>query len=507
MSAPEPSDDEVAKLSARNEELSRELEQVRNELVRFREASSIGWIELDLERRILQVNRATSELLGYGPAELLGVPSTDLVVSEDAPTLDYDLSNLVHRGSGTIEGRRRFRKRDGSTVWADIHFGLIKEEDGRPLRFFGQLIDVSAQVEAQQAALVSEERYRLLAENASDAVFLSSAGRVTWVSPSITELLGWTPEELIGTDMSTKMHPDDLVKLIEVRATTPPGVQARFRSRALMKNGDYRWVETIGRFFEGLDGTRGAVTGLRDVDEQVKLINALARSNEDLRRFSYAASHDLQAPLRTVYGFFELLQNSLDPAQLTKEQQEMSDRIMAALAHMHELIRDLLRFSRVDADRREPVPVRVAAAAAEAVGLLATDIETHHAAIRIDAEIAVLADDRQLVTVFQNLLTNALTYAHPDRQPVIDITARPSTYDYVEILVSDNGIGIPAKYHSTIFELFKQLRAGRGTGIGLSLVKRIIDGFGGNISVSSDGESGSTFKILLPATHGDALNA
>ena len=230
--------------------------------------------------------------------------------------------------------------------------------------------------------------------------------------------------------------------------------------------------------------------------EVAERTSQLQRSNEDLARFAYIASHDLQAPLRTVNGFFHVFMMSLDQTSLTAEQLRFASEVNGGVERMQQLIRDLLAYSRIQMKPR--VRVSIEAMAREVAAMLAGDLARLNATLRITATDDVLADPGQLRQVLQNLTQNALDHRSPDRDPKIVISSRRAE-STVEVAVADNGKGIDPQFHERIFDMFKQVVNGPGTGIGLAVVKRVLEFNGTTPTVESDGASGTTFRFTLPA--------
>lgn len=266
---------------------------------------------------------------------------------------------------------------------------------------------------------------------------------------------------------------------------------------------------TTARLWDALDesnhelearvATRTADLTAAQVELQ-EVVESLARSNEDLRRFAYVASHDLQAPLRTVGGFTEVLIASLDPAILTPSQRQTAEQIGSGVTRMHRLIRDLLEYTKVESTRLALGPVGISQAHEQVVMMLEKDIELTHAEVTCTAADQVLCDPGHLRQLLQNIIQNSITHRNPERTPVITTSSRLTRDGMVEISVADNGAGIPAQHQRRVFDMFKQLSAGNeGTGIGLAIVSRIIDIHGGAIWIDSDGKSGTTFTFTLPA--------
>jgi light-regulated signal transduction histidine kinase (bacteriophytochrome) len=224
----------------------------------------------------------------------------------------------------------------------------------------------------------------------------------------------------------------------------------------------------------------------------------LKRSNEELERFAFLASHDLQQPLRTVSGFVQLLERQFGTT-LDDRGREYVRHILRGTKQMGTLIDDLLAYSRVGRDDRPLAPVPLDDAWDAAVEQLQASIESTGASVDRGALPVVDGDRGQLVQVFANLIGNAVKY-RGDTSPVVHAQARRVNGAW-EIAVSDNGIGIAPDDHARIFEMFRRLHSDdefEGTGVGLALAKRIVERSGGDIRVESEPGRGSRFIVVLP---------
>jgi signal transduction histidine kinase len=229
-----------------------------------------------------------------------------------------------------------------------------------------------------------------------------------------------------------------------------------------------------------------------------QMTEELKRSNEELERFAFLASHDLQQPLRTVSGFVQLLERQYGE-QLDAAAREYVDHALRGTKQMGTLIDDLLAYSRVSRDDRPLAPVPLDDAWDAAVDQLSATIESSDAKVRRGALPVVDGDRGQLVQVFANLIGNAVKY-RGDETPEVQADARRVNGVW-EIAVQDNGIGIDPRDHDRIFEMFRRLHTEdefEGTGVGLALAKRIVERHGGHIWVEPGDDGGSRFCFTLP---------
>jgi signal transduction histidine kinase len=239
---------------------------------------------------------------------------------------------------------------------------------------------------------------------------------------------------------------------------------------------------------------------LKDLLDQARRAEELARSNADLEQFAYVASHDLQEPLRKIVSFSELLRQRYS-GKLDDEAARMFDLVVDGGLRMRNLIQDLLSYARVQSQAHPLVRVDTGMLVREALEAVEESAKEAGADIKIDSDMPeVLGDGSQLRQVFQNLLSNAIKFRRPDAAPKISVGARREGV-YWRISISDNGIGIAPQYQKQAFEMMRRLHPrGKypGTGIGLALCKRIVERHGGRIWLESQPELGTTIHFTLP---------
>lgn len=233
---------------------------------------------------------------------------------------------------------------------------------------------------------------------------------------------------------------------------------------------------------------------------------ALAASNSELEQFAYVASHDLQEPLRMVVSYVDLLARRYGDS-LDQDAHEFIGYAREGALRMSQLINDLLNYSRIGRQSEPAGTVKLRDAAQEALDNLTATLNDTAGEVRLADDLPIVVGNRvELVSVFQNLIGNALKYHRPGTPPKVSVTAGEKDGARL-IRVSDNGIGIPAEYRERIFVLFQRLHSRnefQGTGIGLTSAKKIIEMHGGEIWVEDAEGGGSTFCFTLPApTDGD----
>lgn len=357
---------------------------------------------------------------------------------------------------------------------------------------------------AQLAA--SEERYRLLAENSTDVILLYRWSEpIAFASPSCLRLTGFTAPELKAMTVAETVHPDDRTVVEAVnRGLGPDNPSASRILRQRHKDGHWVWVQVTYSFMAKVGPDRPDIMAVvRDDTERQSHELKLRHSNEALQQFSAIVSHDLQAPLRHVNMFADMLQARIGASDV--EAASYARRIMASADRMQRQIRALLVYSQVAyaTVRAEAVPL--ARVVAEAMTLIDAEIQDAGACIVLDgidaADPPVIAGDPDLlVTLFQNLFANALKY-RSSAAPRIEVSAeRAGAFWRIE--VSDNGIGIEAQYAERIFEIFRRLHRDEsryaGMGLGLALCRRIVESHDGEIRLDTGYSQGARFTLTLP---------
>ncbi|HLO29948.1 MAG TPA: ATP-binding protein [Anaerolineales bacterium] len=238
-----------------------------------------------------------------------------------------------------------------------------------------------------------------------------------------------------------------------------------------------------------------------ELAQRQSLINELESKNAELERFTYTVSHDLKSPLVTITGFLGYLEKDALSGDQARVKSAV-ERITLAAQKMQSLLNDLLELSRIGRTMNLPEHVPFEEVVREAVERVHGRLDAKKAEIKVQTDLPIVYGDRvRLVEVMQNLLDNAAKYASPASIPCIEIGAKAGDEHRVTLFVHDNGIGIDPQFHERIFGLFNKLDTrAEGTGIGLTLVKRIIEVHGGYIWVESELGNGATFYFTLPKT-------
>jgi PAS domain S-box-containing protein len=367
--------------------------------------------------------------------------------------------------------------------------------------------DVTAVKLQEEALRESEERFRLLAENARDIVTQHGPdGTSLYVSPAIERVLGYRPAELVGRDNRHLIHPDDAREMQEAEAarTLDEPFEGTVQYRARHRDGHYVWLELSGRMMVDEAGhPTGIVTTTRDITDRKEAEQALEARNRELQEFAYAASHDLQEPLRKIRAYADVLVQDFADV-LPEEARSHVGRMQAAAARMSSFIRDLLALSRVSTRGGVFVPVDPARLLADVLSDLEIILRETDANVEAGPLPTLEADPMQLRQLFQNLVGNAVKFHRAGVRPEVRVRGRierSNAGEQVVFEVEDNGIGFEERFLDRIFTPFQRLHAREryeGSGVGLAICRRIAERHGGTLSARSVPGRGSTFVAIFP---------
>ncbi|OIB58707.1 hypothetical protein BBD46_07720 [Natrialba sp. SSL1] len=453
-----------------------------------------GIYVVDEEGIFTMVNESYAELLGYSPGELLG-SHVSMVVEGDVHQHAQAIEDqLAHDEADETSIEATVQRADGTTIPAEATFAILpSDSDGRER--VGVVRDITERKERERALEESEQRYRTLIDHFPGAVGLyNESFEYTVAGGELLADLGLSQDEIVGTTIYDR-YPDDLVEQIE------PYFQAVFDGESNTFEEQYHdrdlWAHTLPVRNSAGDIVAGMLM-VQDITERKEYQREIEASNERLEQFAYAASHDLQEPLRMIVSYLQLIERRYHD-ELDEDGREFIDFAVDGAQRMQEMINGLLNYSRVQTRGSAFESVDLETVLENARDDLQVKIDESGAEITADPLPRVTGDPGQLRQVFQNLLSNAITYSGED-SPRIQISADTNDEECV-ISVRDEGIGIDVESQDRIFEVFQRLHNHEehaGTGIGLALCQRIVERHGGEIWVESEPGEGATFTFTVP---------
>ena len=464
-------------------------------------------VPVDPPGRPIYLSPQAAARLGIADREWSDVPDLwrALVHPEDRDRVEAEIAEVVKTGR-RLRLDYRIVARDGEIVWVHDEATLAPGETGQPRILRGVLLDISDVKAAEEAVEASERRYRLVAENVSDVIWTADLEcRRTYVSPSITRVLGYTPDELVGKSIYATASPAVAAAgqkvLEEELAAERAGRTDPFAARvavleARRKDGSTVWVEVTTSFIRDRSGQAVGILGLtRDITER----RQAEQAKSDFVTF---ATHQLRTPLTGIKWLLEVA--ALQP-DVSAEMSSYVSGAQASADRMIALVNDLLDATRLERRRGEvkTEPTDLAAltrSLLEEIGPLAKLKRQRLSVHGDDAPVMALAEPALLRQAVINLVANAIKFT-PD-EGAIDIRLSRSK-DEARWEIQDSGIGIPASAQEHLFEKFYRADNAvklvpEGTGLGLHLVRLIIDQFGGRVWFQSEEGHGTTFTFTLP---------
>lgn len=460
----------------------------------------------DLHGHFVQLNPAWERTLGYRLDELLSRPYVDFVHPDDRASTQAEAARLVGGGE-TVAFTNRYRCKDGSyrrLVWNSV------------VRLDRKLIYAVARDVTERRAV--EERFRTLVSNIPGAVYRCACDNLwtmDYLSPAIEPITGYPAADYINNRVRSfvdVIHPEDrdhVDKLVTqaVSESEPYGIEYRIVHR----DGTIRWVYEKGQGAFGdagdvlwLDGVIFDITPQKRAQQELaQRTIELARSNADLEEFAYAASHDLRAPLRAIANLSEWLEDDLGP-QLDGDNKHNLQLLRARVQRMQRLVDDLLTYSRAT---RLPHPVQEV----ELTRLLDDVVFMLNPPEGFSVEYAddlptIQTARAPLEQILTNLIGNAIKH-HDRERGRVQVTMRDMGLQ-LEFTVTDDGPGIEPEFHERVFKMFHTLKSRdelEGSGMGLALVKKLVEQWGGQIYLHShrgaatgDDGRGASFIFTWP---------
>jgi PAS domain S-box-containing protein len=476
------------------------LEAAPDAMVVVNQAGEIVLLNLQAEK---QFGYRRDELVGQKVKNIIPEGFAERLIADGLRSVEDALAQQIGMGI-ELTGRRK----NGSEFPIEIMLSPLDSAEG--ILVTAAIRDISVRKEAEKHLARMEGRYRGLLEAAPDAmVVVNEKGDIVLLNVQAEKQFGYHRDELVGQRMKSIIPAGFAERLIAdaLRSTEDALAQqigTGIEITGRRKDGTEFPIEIMLSPLESAEGTL-VTAAIRDITTR-KVAEAhllykvveLNCSNEELGRFAYIASHDLQEPLRMVASYTQLLARRYK-GRLDSDADEFITFAVDGANRMQSLIQDLLAYSRVGTKGKDLLETSSEDALQRAILNLRGAIADSGAMVTHDPLPAVLADETQLVQLFQNLIGNAIKYQNPG-VPRIHISAFKNGGGKWQFSVRDNGLGIDPQYFERIFVMFQRLHKREefaGTGIGLAICKKIVERHGGEISVQSQPGKGSTFSFAL----------
>jgi PAS domain S-box-containing protein len=501
-------------------EFSHDLSESKESEAKYRgllEAAPDAMVVVNQSGEIVLLNVQAEKQFGYSRDELVGQRVTNIIpegfaerlIADETRSASEALAQQIGTGIELI-GRRK----DGSDFPIELMLSPLENAEG--ILVTAAIRNISVRKDAEKHLAQMEGRYRGLLEAAPDAmVVVNQGGEIVLLNVQAEKQFGYSRDELVGQRVKNIIPEGFAERLIADGTRSAAEALAQQIGTGIelygrQKDGNDFPIEIMLSPLESAEGIlvtaaiRNITERKRAEDRLVRTVGELKRSNDELEQFAYVASHDLQEPLRMVASYTQLLAQRYK-GRLDADADEFIAYAVDGSNRMQALIKDLLAYSRAGTTGKGFHKISSENALKEALTNLRATIQDSGAVITQDSLPAITMDETQLVQVFQNLVGNAIKY-RTSEVPRVHVSALKSGSKEWIFCVKDNGLGIEPQYFERIFVIFQRLHGReefKGTGIGLSICKKIVERLGGKIWVESEPEKGSTFCFTIPERDGN----
>jgi PAS domain S-box-containing protein len=486
-------------------------------------------------------NRAFCSKTGYSPDELHGLKWMDITHPEDIELTWKNINPLLNGEKEFTRFEKRYIHKNGSVIWADVLTYLERDENDKPDYFITTVIDITERKKREE---ILDARIRLfqlaeshtlneLLEEALNEVEIISGSSISFfhfidADQKTLTLHNWSTSTkkdfcsaegsgvhyeiakagvwvdcvhqrgpVIHNDYSSLPHKKGL----------PEGHADVTRELVVpvIRGGNIKAVMGVGnKKINYDDADIAAVSSFADlawdIAERKLYSEELKRSNEDLQQFAYVASHDLQEPLRMISSYLQLIEDRYKD-KLDDDANDFINFAVEGAVRLQSLINGLLEFSRINSPHRPAGRINISNIMDRVLGVLEIMIRDSQASVEYGNLPEVTGDREQIFRLFQNIIHNGIKFRREGVKPHITISAEEKGVEYI-FRVTDNGIGIESGYFEKIFIVFQRLHTLKkypGTGIGLSICRKIVEHHGGRIWVESKPGEGTSICFTLPA--------
>jgi PAS domain S-box-containing protein len=476
-------------------------------------------IVIDKEGKITFWNSKAESIFGWNAGEVLGKYLHQTIIPERYRKEHVaGLDKYLKTGEGPVLNKTiemPALQRNGNEFF--VHLSISPTSYKNEPFFIGFLSDITERKKIETELMHKQEEIEKSRQFLLDSQSVGKIG--SWerdlrdntitASPEYFKMLDIIPDAHNQTSFKeflSRVHPDDKQRVKEtIESINQDGGHYDIEYRVVQKDGQQRIIWAKGKAVHNEEGNpllfRGTtqdITDRKEAENKLALLaEELSRSNKELEQFAYVASHDLQEPLRIVTSYVQLLQRRFTK-NIDSETNEFMNFIVEAVGRMRSLIQDLLDYSRVGTQIKPFIKTDLNNAVNIALDNLAASVTESGAQVTADPLPQVMADDSQMVRLFQNLISNAIKF-RSEKTPQIKISGEEKKNEYL-FTVKDNGIGISAEYKERIFVIFQRLNDRSkypGTGIGLAICKKIVELHGGRIWMEPRRGGGSAFYFTI----------
>jgi PAS domain S-box-containing protein len=496
------------------------------------EASELGTWELNLKSREVHYSDRYLQILGYNPpVELTHEQILKHLHPDDFTVRDKAFIQAFE--TGFLHYVSRIIWNDGSIHWVEGKGRVFFDEQNDPVKMIGTVQDITDEKKSQKELLESEQKFRLLADSMPQHIWTADTqGNLNYFNQSVFTYSGLSPNQLMQDGWMQIVHPEDRAENIKLwKEAVEKGHDFLFEHRFRKHDGEYRWQLSRAIPQRDANGVIQMWVGTStDIQDQREFLSELEKQvqqrttelkeknkelenmNTELQSFAYISSHDLQEPLRKIQTFTSRIMEK-EHSNLSENGKDNFRRMQAAARRMQTLIEDLLAYSRSSNSEHKYESTDLDKIVSEVLDDMREELQQKQAKVEVSIDCQLKMIPFQFRQLLINLIGNSLKFSKPDVPSRISIKSTVAAaekfnvsklekdLEYCHIRVSDNGIGFEPHYNEKIFGVFQRLHGKSqyaGTGIGLAIVKKIVENHGGVITAKSELGEGATFDIYIP---------
>ncbi|HPF78500.1 MAG TPA: PAS domain-containing sensor histidine kinase [Alphaproteobacteria bacterium] len=475
--------------------------------------------ELSIDGTILFLNAAWKNVTGFEQERSIGRNIFDLIYVQDQEEQRQNFDQLVKGQKKSYRAFTRLRSADGTFRAVELAISMLRQDENREMRVVGTITDVEERRRAERALSEAEKKYRAIVENAAGGIYqVTPEGQFLSANPAFAKIIGYdTPEQVLRdiNKAQEQLYVDKHERDRFLRDIATLDAPRNIEVQIYKKNGDVIWVSENVRPVKDDDGTLLFYEGsMDDVDQRKKAELALkeAKTESDLANrakseFLANMSHELRTPLNSVIGFSEIIKNETFGPLPQKEYKEYATDIFESGNKLLKVINEILDVSRIEAGERtlNETVISVEETVKSCLGLMETKIKTNQMRVENkvqNSSIRFIAEKQAVKQMLLNLMSNAVKYSPPNSFMMLD--AEIDSKGRLRLSVTDTGIGLNEAELEKALSPFGQVdadhnRAKSGTGLGLTLVKSLIELHGGELEIVSQKGIGTTATLIFPA--------
>jgi len=460
-----------------------------------------AYVLMDVSGNVIKMNHAANELFGYDISkEKLNI--IKLISKEDYQYAMTSFQKLIAKGSFSDYQARVYTKHKGIRT-VHINASLILNKKNQPIAAQGIVRDITEELEQKQIFEEQKKQLSVIVENSSLGIALTQFGKILQTNKAFQNLLGYSNDELLQKEVKNISLKDEYIESATNMQKMNDNEIDNFsvNKRYIKQDGTIFWAKTNVAAVRNEDGSiKYQVALIEDITEQLefekqrnRLVKNLEKSNKELNDYAHIVSHDLKSPLRSMNALLTWLKEDYQEI-LDDNAHDSLNMLLKKVDKMDHLISGILEYSSVDKVDQPEQNIALQDIVTDIIDVIHIP---DHIKIEITTELPIIKGDKfRLQQLFQNLLNNAVKYN--DKEKGIIKVSCEQKEEFWQFEIADNGTGISKKYHNKIFQIFQTLDdKNESTGVGLSIVKKIVDLYEGKIWLASKEGIGTTFYFTL----------